>query len=254
MDEFDFYISSNGRLIIPKYDINYLVDMTASTFPNMPEAAENSARIAGRDGDMVLSTTYQPLSLNIVCYTEDNLTPEEKSEETRKINRFLNEMKNSFKKFAIQKDNIFYEVKYNGLLTPTNFPKHIQFSIPLKSSKSYGFAIGKKEITGNGTLESDTIKECGAIFTINGPATSPIISLNDYSMEYDMVILDGARLIIDTNKSTVTHINADGFPTNQMMHYNHQFPLIQNGVNELKVLSGINDENQVKIEWYDLML
>lgn len=254
MDEFDFYISSNGRLIIPKYDINYLVDMTASTLPGMPEAAENSARIAGRDGDMVLATTYQPLSCNIICYTEDNLTPEEKSQEERKLNKFLNEMKDTFKKFAIQKDNIFYEVKYNGMLTSTVYPKHIQFSIPLKSSNSYGFAIGKKEIIGNGTLESDTIKECGAIFTINGPATSPIISLNDYSMEYDMVILDGAKLIIDTNKSTVTHINADGIPTNQMKYYNHQFPLIQNGVNELKVLSGINDENQVKIEWYDLML
>lgn len=254
MDEFDFYISSNGRLIIPKYDINYLVDMTASTLPGMPEAEENSARIAGRDGDMVLATTYKPLSCNIICYTEDNLTPEEKSQEERKLNKFLNEMKDTFKKFAIQKDNIFYEVKYNGMLTPTVYPKHIQFSIPLKSSKSYGFAIGKKEIVGNGTLASNTIKECGAIFTINGPAITPIISLNDYSMEFSTDIVKGATLVIDSNKSTVTYTNPSGVKTNQMKYYNHQFPKIQNGVNELKVLSGINNEQQVKVEWYDLTL
>lgn len=254
IEDYDMYISSNGRFVVPKYNIDYLVDMASSTLFGMPEAAENSARIAGRDGDMVLATTYQPLSCNIVCYTEDNLTPQEKSDEERKLNRFLNEIKNTFKKIAIENNNIFYEIKYNGLLTATNFPKHIQFSIPLKSSKSYGFAIGKKEIVGNGIVESNTIKECGAIFTINGPAITPIISLNDYSMEFNTNIVEGATLIIDSNKSTVTYTNPSGVKTNQMKYYNHQFPKIQNGVNELKVLSGINNEQQVKVEWYDLTL
>ena len=73
-------------------------------------------------------------------------------------------------------------------------------------------------------------------------------------MEFSTSILDGATLIIDSNKSTVTHIAPNGLKTNQMKYYNHQFPKIENGVNELKVLSGINNEQQVKVEWYDLML
>lgn len=254
MDEFDFYISSNGRLIIPDYDINYLVNMQASSFPSMPEAEDTSVQIAGRDGEIVLSTTYKSLNFNIVCYTDDDLTQDEKNAEEKKMNMFLNSIRDNVKKFALQSTEKFYEVKYTGSLTCTKYPKHLEFSIPLKSSSSYGFAFNKKSIIGNATAESNTVKECGAIFTINGPALAPIISLNDYSMEFSENILEGAKLIIDGNKSTVTHITSTGYKTNMMQYYNHQFPKIQVGTNELKVLSGIDDETQVKAEWYDLTL
>ncbi len=254
MDNFDFYISSNGRFIAKSYGIDYLVDISSSTIPSMPEAEENSATVAGRDGDIVLSTNYKPLSFEIVCYTNDNLSVSEKSAEERKVNKLLNDIKNTCKKFAIEKDNKFFEVKYSGMLTSVNNPKHISFSIPFKSSNPYAFKIGKKEIVGNGTAVSSTIKDCGAIFTIDGPATNPIISLNNYSMEFAHAIVENAQLIIDTGKSTVTHISPAGLKTNQMKYYNHQFPKIQNGSNQLQVLSGIDDNTKVKVEWYDLML
>ena len=111
-----------------------------------------------------------------------------------------------------------------------------------------------KKIQGNSSKISETIKEVGALFTINGPADNPIIALNDYSMEYQMSILEGAKVEIDTAKSTITNINSDGVKTNVMKYYNHQFPKIQNGTNELKVLSGIDDETQVTVKWNDLKL
>lgn len=255
MENFDIYISANGYLFIPKYNIKYLVSFNESSIPSMPEAVEASARIAGRDGDIVLNTTYEPMSFQIVCYTEDNLTPSEKSIEEQKVNRFLNSIKNETKRFAIEKDNKFYEVKYNGALSTINYPKHLQFTIPIKSSDSYAKVLSQSIIKGNNSLTSNTIKEVGAIFTIEGPAQTPKISLNNYEMFYDNVLLENTKLVIDSERSTITHVNeTNGTETNAMRYYNHEFPKIQNGNNTLKVLSGIDNANQVYVEWYDLKL
>ena len=254
IEDYDFYISSEGYLIINELDIKYLIDFNESNIPSMPEAVESSVRAAGRDGDIPLNTTYEPIPFNIVCYTDDNLSLEEKVNEEKKVNRFLNSIKNSFKMLAIEKDSKFYNVKYNGALTTINFPEHLKFSIPLKSSQSYAKDFIKKTIIGNNSEESNTIEETGAIFTIKGPAQNPIISFNDYSMEYNMTILEGARIEIDSSKFTITHINSDGIKTNVMKYYNHQFPKIENGTNELKVLSGIDNENNVSVTWNDLKL
>ena len=251
MEEFDFYISNNGRLVIPEYDISYLIDFNASNIPSMPEAMEASVRIVGRDGDVTLNTTYEPMSFSIVCYTDDNLTLEEKVREEQKINRFMDSIKNNTKTFAIEKDSKYYDVKYNGVLITVRFPAHLQFTIPLKSSESYAKDLAKKSITGNGSENSETIKDVGAVFRSTGPK----ISFNNYEMFYDNVLLEDTELIIDSNKSTATHVNnVTGSRTNAMRYYNHQFPKVKYGENILSVNSGIDNPNQVKVEWNDLKL
>ncbi len=254
VEDYKIYISVEGYLVIPELNIKYLIDFNESSIPSMPEATEATVRAAGRDGDIVLSTTYEPMLFNIVCYTDDNLELSQKVEAERKINEFLNKIKNKTIEFAIEKDGKFYNVKYSGALTMINFPKHLKFSIPLKSSEAYGKELIKKSIIGTAQKESKTVHEVGALFIIRGPATHPIISLNDYSMEYNWNILEGARLEIDSNKSTITNINSSGVRTNAMRYYNHQFPKIENGMNQLKVLSGIKEETNVTVEWNDFKL
>lgn len=254
IEDYKTYISSEGYLINNEYNIKFLIDFNESNLPSMPEATESSIRAAGRNGDIVLATTYEPMTFDIVCYTEDNLTQAEKTIEEKKINKFLNSIKNKTITLAFENDRKFYNVKYSGALVTTNFPKHLKFSIPLKSSESYGKDLIEKSIVGNDTGESDTIENAGALITINGPAIKPIISLNDYSIEYDMDILEGAKIEIDSSKSTITHINSDGIKTNVMKYYNHQFPKIENGTNQLKILSGISNANNVMVKWNDLKL
>ena len=255
VDDYDFYISENGHLVIPEHSIDYLIDLNASNIPSMPEAVEASVRIVGKDGDVTLNTTYEPMNFSIVCYTDDNLTPQEKVTEEQKINRFIDSMKNETKVFAIEKDEKFYEVKYNGVLTTVRFPAHIQFTIPIKSSESYAMDLIKKRIKGNNSEHSSTIKDVGAIFTILGPAQTPKISFNNYEMFYDNVLLENTKLVIDSNKSTVTHVNGvTGKKTNAMRYYNHQFPKVKYGENVLVVNSGIDNSSQVKVEWNDLKL
>lgn len=248
------YISSNGYLVVPEYNIKYLIDFNESNIPLMPEASETSVRVAGRDGDVTLSTTYEPIPFEIVCYTEDNLSQEEKVVEEDKVKALLNSIKSSTKKFALESSEKFYNVKYNGNAIKNNFPKHLKFSIPLKSSSPYALDVTEREEQGNANFDSNTIKDCGCEFIIEGPATTPKISLNDYQMEYDSSLLEGSKLIIDSSRSTITHINSLDVRTNAMRYYNHQFPKIKSGRNELRVISGIDNESQVKILWRDLKI
>ena len=253
-EDFDIYISKKGYFGALKYDINNLIDFMESNIPSIAEATESSVKIAGRDGDIPLNTVYEPLPFEIVCYTEDNLTPEEKIIEEQKITSLLNSIKNQTKTFFMEREKKFYKVKYSGNLSVVRYPKHLKFTIPLKSSESYAMNYEESEIIGNGTKVSNTIKDTGAIFTIKGPATKPIISLNNYQMKYNENILEGNSLIINSEDSTITHITSAGVKTNAMRAYNHEFPKIKNGENQLAVSSGIDDEKQVNVKWYDLKI
>ena len=145
-----------------------------------------------------------------------------------------------------------YDVKYSKQLVVTKFPKSVRFEIPLKSDKSYGMDLFKKKIIGAGRKRSYTVENTGCIITIEGPCNNPIISLNDYQMIYSNVVLSGNKLIINTGNSTITHETSLGVKTNAAIYYNHEYPKIKLGKNEIKVLSGITDNSQVTTEWYDL--
>lgn len=252
--EYDFYIDERNRFIVPEKEINYLFSVTESEIPELAENVEATVKIAGRDGDVVLESTYEPLEFLLTVYTEDNLTPTQKIAEINKVTEFLHSIKKSNKKFAILQSEKMYEVKYHSQLTTTTYPKFVKFEIPLKSSKSFATELTKNVKVGNQTFTSNTIQPTGFILTIEGPTTNPVVSLNNYQMTYTGTVLDGNKLIINTNNSTATHVTSLGVRTNAAIYYNHQYPRIQNGSNQLQILSGISDTSKVTIEWYDLKL
>ena len=254
VDDFDFYISSNGYLVFPQYDKKYLTNMSENVILNMPEAVQTTVKIAGKDGDLVLDSSYNSQDFQVIMFTDEGLTPEQKEKERIFINRIFNAMKKNSKTFAFEQSQKFYKVLYSGILEETNYPQHMMFTIPLKSSKPYAYKMSSSYLLGNDTKTSETIEPVGFICTINGPALNPIISFNDYSMEFDNTISEGSKLIIDTNNSTAVLVNSEGIETNAMRYYNHQFPKIMEGENVLKVLSGIDNPNNVFVSWYDLTL
>lgn len=254
MENVDCYISENGYFIAPGYNIKNLIDPSESDLSTMPTASDSNVKIAGKDGEVVLSTTYEPIQFNIICFTEDNLTSEQKIIEEDKVKAFLHNIKKYTMRLGIENRNVYYNVKYSGSLTVVRYPKALRFTIPLKSADSYGKKIPAKTITGNNSETSETVKSVGAKFTILGPASKPKLIFNDYSMEFDTDIMSGTTLIIDSSKCTVTFIDRLERRSNQIAHYNHQFPKVKYGTNTLQIASGISDENQVTVEWNDLTL
>ena len=252
MVDYEFYIKDNNRFIIPDLDVDFLYSPTESTIPELAETSEATVKIAGRDGDLTLDTTYEPLNFTLVVYTDENLEPNEKIQEINKITSFLHSIKRRHKKLAFLQEEKMYDVKYTKQLTITKFPKSVRFEIPLKSDKSYGMDLFKKRIIGAGKKISSTVERTGCTITIEGPCNIPIISLNDYQMIYNNVVLSGNKLVINTGNSTIKHITSLGVVTNAAIYYNHEYPKIVTGRNEIKVLSGITNEEQVTTEWYDL--
>lgn len=252
--EYDFFIDGRNYFTIPEINVKYLIDPSESNLNDMPEATESTVLISGRDGDLVLSTRYEPRSFNIIAYTEDNLEPEEKVAEIKKITKFMHSIKNKTKKIAFLNKDKMYVVKYSGQVVVTEYPKSVRFEIPLKSSSAFGSVLTKTRMFGENTATSNTVEETGFIMTIEGPAQTPVVSMNDYQMKYDNVILEGNKLVINTNNSTVTMITSEGVKTNAALYYNHEYPKIKAGTNEVEIKSGIENPYQVLTEWYDLEL
>ena len=254
MFKYDFYITENNHFIVPDLDIDLLYSPSESTIPEMPQATESTVKIAGKDGDTVLSTTYEAREFTLVLYTEENLTLSEKISEINKVTTFLNLLKNDYKNFAFLAEEKMYSVKYNRQLVVVKFPKSARFELPLKSSKSFGTELFSKKVIGEGSKISTTIEPVGCIVTIEGYANNPIISINGYQMKYENTILQGNKLVIDTSNSTVTHITSLGVKTNAAIYYNHEYPKIKAGRNTVDVISGISNDTQVTVEWYDLKI
>lgn len=252
MVDYEFYIQDNNRFVIPDLDVDLLYSPTESSIPEIAETSESTVKIAGRDGDLVLNTTYEPLNFVLVVYTDENLEPKEKIEEINKITTFLHSIKKKKKKIAFLQEEKMYDVKYTKQLTTTKFPKSVRFEIPLKSESSYGMDLFKKKIIGAGKKISSTVEKTGCIITIEGPCNIPTISLNDYQMIYNNVVLQGNKLVINTANSTIKHITSLGVVTNAAIYYNHEYPKIVQGKNEIKILSGVTNEEQITTEWYDL--
>lgn len=252
IEEYDFYITKNNRFIIKDKNINQIYSPQESEIPDIAEATESTVKIAGKDGDLVLATKYEPLEFKLVTYSEENLELEEKIKEQSKIISFLNSIKNETKKIAFLDTERMIDVKYYNKLQTIKYPKSLRFEIPLKSSNSYSTELKKKKIIGNNEKNSDTIENTGCIITIKGPASTPTIALNDYQIIYYNELLAGNKLVIDTGNSTITHITSKGIETNAAIYYNHEYPKIKNGTNELKIQSGIENPNQVSVEWFDL--
>lgn len=234
-------------------DFGITVDPVASYIPFMPEVINSDTSIAGMDGEINLSTVYAARNFDLVCYSKEGLNLREKNFFKRKVAKFLHQHKNEPFRLVIKPYNVSYDVKYNGAIDPETYPQSVRVSIPLKSYKSFGYENMKSELIGDGTIESITVEPVGFICTIKGPITSPAtLSLNGVDMVYNDSILEGEKLIINSKISTVTKIDSQGIESNVIKHYNKEFPKIVEGDNTLEIISGIENSENVSLEWYDL--
>lgn len=239
-------ITNNGKLT----PLDLTIDWSKTSLPLMAEASEATQTVPGSDGEIVLATTYGSRPFEINGVTDDNLSAAEKEAARQKIRSFLNSVKNTTTKLKIEPWNRTFLVKYSGLASDVNYPKYVEFNIPLKSASSYAISEDYTK-TGTNTFTSKTEKEVGFKCTITGPAQYPELTMNGIEMKYNSVVASGQTLVIDTAKCTATMINSDGTKTNAMMYYNHNFPKIQNGSNTFTVVS---ESTTAKIDWNDLLL
>ena len=234
-------------------ELGITVDPNASSIPMMSETVDADTGISGMDGDVNLSTNYGPRNFEIVGYSDENLNAHEKMLFKEKIARFLHKYKNEPFGLVIMPYERMYYVKYSGAIDDETYPASVRVSIPLKSSRAFGYSTIEHVFKGEWEMTSDTVDPVGFVTEIQGPITNPLtISLNGVNMVYENTVDEGESLIINSKNMTVIKVTEDG-KENGLKYYNGLFPRIIEGENTMTIVSGVTDENKVVTTWRDLV-
>ena len=242
-------INEDWRIV----ELGITVDPNASSIPMMSETVDADTGISGMDGDVNLSTNYGPRNFEIVGYSDENLNAHEKMLFKEKIARFLHKYKNEPFGLVIMPYEKMYYVKYSGAIDDETYPASVRVSIPLKSSRAFGYSTIEHVFKGEWEMTSDTVDPVGFVTEIQGPITNPLtISLNGVNMVYENTVDEGESLIINSKNMTVIKVTEDG-KENGLKYYNGLFPRIIEGENTMTIVSGVTDENKVVTTWRDLV-
>lgn len=246
MDE-NLVINEDWKIV----ELGITVDPSASSIPMMPETVDADTGISGMDGEVNLSTNYGPRNLEIVGYSDEGLNAHEKVEFKDKIARFLHKYKNKPFGLVITPYERMYYVKYSGALENETYPASVRVSIPLKSSRAFGYSTIEHVFKGEWEMTSNTVEPVGFVTEIQGPITNPLtISLNGVNMVYENTVEEGESLIINSKNMTVIKVTEDG-NENGLKNYTGLFPRIVEGKNTMTVISGVADKSKVVTTWRD---
>lgn len=237
---------------IPELDAT--IDPVESSFPIMPETIDADVAISGIDGEINLATTYGARNFELVIYSDDGLDIFEKNRFKLKVARFLHKYKNEAFRLVLMPYEKSYDVKYSGAIDSVEYPQSVKVSIPLKSVKSFGYLNTENILKGEWEKESKTVEPVGFVMTINGPATNPIVYLNDEELSIPQTIVANEKIVFNSKNLTVTKIDAQGVETNILKYYEAKnFPKIVEGVNTFTIKDGtVGNKENVIVQWYDL--
>lgn len=220
----DFYIARSADnthdVLLP---FGFKVDSKQSLINFMPEAVDTSVQIQGMDGDIVQDTVYSSRAMDIVCYSEDGLTRQQKEQLKTKLANTINTIKNGHKKITIGSASTSFDVKYSGLATTTEGASYLKLSLPLKASNPYSYSEFEKTAETSGLLVNDGIVPVGARFEVVGPTQNVSISLGNQLMKWTGTVKSGETLIIDCDFYTVTLVDESGVKHNAMDKFNNTF-------------------------------
>jgi phage-related protein len=133
--------------------------------------------------------------------TPEGLTPAQKASYKRTYSKYLNPLLGTKKLIFLDDPDVMYKVKYGGQIPVDNYANWLDFTIPLKMSDPFIYSkdqhvstiSGSSKIYNAGTIDTPVIIE------VNGPATSPTISIGNSVLVFGGDLSGGDLLTIDTD-------------------------------------------------------
>lgn len=201
------------------------VDWNTTSIQVMPEAELTKIEMPGIDGSIVEDTVYKDRLFQIVAYSEDGLTRQQKEELKSKIAQILDSTKNKPKRLYVQaKDNAF-DVKYEGQAVFTDGPSFVKTTIPLRTPP-YGYKIYPDKLLGSGLILNDGDAPLGVQHNIIGPISNPSFRLNETIYTYNGSVPSGSTLVIDQDLMTCYLVDGVGRKENVLMNLTGDFQRI----------------------------
>lgn len=229
----DNFSSKRSYTTIPKLDpaYDYLlpfglkIDWGSSSLQIVPPAENVTVEVPNVDGSMILDTVYKDRLFEIVGYSEQNLTVQQKEDLKRKIANILASTKNESKKLTIQSRDISFDVRYSGEIEFKEANSWIRCKIPLLASV-YGYSQFEETVVGSGNVKNDGSVDIGVRHIIHGPYTNPSFVMGAESYSWTGYIPQGSYLTIDHDMKSVWMTDDTGKRTNQLAKFSGNFQKI----------------------------
>lgn len=198
------------------------VDWSSTKIQVMPQAELTTIEMPGVDSALVEDAVYKDRLFQIVAFSEQGLTIQEKEEMRTKIVDLLNTTKYKSKKLTVQSRGTSFDVRYEGQAEVEAKSSYVKATIPFRAS-SYGYRSFESEIAGSGLVKNDGVIPTGVIHRIDGPATNPTWNFGGYNQRWNGTIPAGYSLTIDNGMLSVWLTDLNGKQTNALSKFNGTF-------------------------------
>lgn len=260
--ETSFFISDGQKLDITNIDfsvgnvsgedtssdwfnpLDMKVDWANTMIQVMPSSESEYVDISTIDGSFLKNTIYKNRSFSFILYSRDGLSDSEKDNLKQKIVKVLDSTKGSFKKLYIPPSEHFFYAKYSGSASVQTGPSYIKATIPFEV-KPYSYPIFENKIVGSGVIYNNGLKDCGLIFEISGPASSPgfyveLSTGKSFMVKWNGSISLGITLVINGENLTCYKKYASGATINAITELNYESSFISVPKGEYAKISNIN--------------
>lgn len=229
------------------------IDWATTTIQVMPETEITAVEMPGIDGSIVEDTVYKDRLFQIVGFSEQGLTREQKEELKANIAEVLNATKYQEKKLTIQSRGTSFDVRYDGQANITEGPSYVKATIPFRA-QPYGYESFENELIGTGLIDNYGVAPLGAVHNISGPITNPSFSVGTYEYSWSGTVPIGKTLVIDQNMLTCYLVDSFGNKENAMKNFNGKFYKIPAGQSAVlnadeETASNMITQWRIKVLW-----
>lgn len=239
-----FYNNSTGE----SREVGMRVDWKQTSIQVAPEAELTEISIPGCDGSLIADTTYRNRLFEIVCYSEDGLTVQEKEDLKSRICDVLDSTKNQKKKLTVQSRGTSFDVKYSGEAEIKEGPSYVKASIPLQAGP-YGYDMFDNELYGSGLIDNTNgDSPLGPIFKISGYVANPGFTLGASYFKWNGTVPSGTSLYIDFDKMTCYLMDNFGKKTNALAKLSGEFFKIP-AKESIVLVADKNTESRILTTW-----
>jgi phage-related protein len=221
-----FHVDENG--ILRPLGVTVLRDNRIDLLPGTRDYFES---VPGRPGEYDFGCDLDSMLLELHCAVETTKAdwPDKRATIAGYLNPLLGEQDLTF----ADEPGRVYKVRYAGSVSVTNFIDGREFTIPFKMCKPYRIASTQSQKIGSGTVVNGGNIETPCVVEIVGLVTNPSVVINGETMTYTGTVTASDKLVIDTERMTVTFNGA-----NAMANYNKVFPKLAVGDNVVTAASG----------------
>lgn len=246
-NSFDYFIPLYTLPETEDRKIGMRIDWQNSKLQVMPQQQSVTIELPQVDGEITQSTKYRSRLFDLVLFSDDQLTIQQKEDLKRRITQVLDESKKKKKKLLVQSRGIIFDAKYEDSEIKDG-PSYVRCDLSLRVSP-YGVDMFPNELRQSGLIDnSDGIAPLSPKFTITGSVSNPYFQLGSYTYRYNGTVPSGQRLIIDFEKYTAYLENDFSVRTNALKNFTGEFHSIPAGSSEALVISS-NLNGRFLAEW-----